>query len=60
MENAPCTEAMAVDPVSAEGIQEWEMSECEENEESSSETSCKLDCFLCVCVCAYVRIIVWV
>ena len=42
MKKALSTEGMAVDPVSAEGVQEWEMletTELEENEESSNDTS---------------------
>ena len=47
MEKSRSTEQMAVDPVSAKGVQEWEMSETselDENEESSNDTSCKLVC----------------
>ena len=54
MEKMHCTEEMDVDPASAEKLQEWEISEnseLDENEESSSETSCKLHCMLCVCLC---------
>ena len=45
MEKSCSTEQMAVDPASAEGVQEWDMSETselDENEESSNDTSCKL------------------
>ena len=42
MKKALSTEGMAVVPVSAEGVQEWEMletTELEENEKSSNDTS---------------------
>ena len=53
MEQTHCTEEMDVDPATAEGLQEREMSdnsEFDENEESSSKTICKLHCMLCVFV----------